>query len=322
MFAPTFRRILLLAALPALAPLLVEDDPVLLRWNLKAGEVLRYRLTMAQELTTSLPPDAGIENELAMVLRQEVREVAADGTGSIDFGYEAVRMQVGGDEPRSYDSTRTGEDAKANDVLLGEMFAPLLEVKLTMKLEPTGRVSGFEGIDAVLEQMLSAQEAKPATAEMLKGMFREEELRRMMEMNVFPEKALAKGDSWQREMDLELPMLGTLEIAIRNEFAGLEQRAGEPCARIALEAEIAFEATEAAADSPMKLSLGESAGTGSMLFGVAPGRVLESDFDMRMEMDATLPALEEDAGLPKTMKMKVHMAIRARLLGEGEPAFE
>lgn len=326
MFAPTSQR-LLLAALSALAPASIEDDPILLRWNLKSGEFLRYRVTMVQEMATSLPPEAGVEQEMAveqevaMVLRQEVREVAADGTASIDFGYEAVRIRVGGEEPRSYDSTRTGEDAKENDDSLSEMLAPLLEVKLAMKLEPTGRIAEIEGIEAVLKQMLSAGES-PAMEKMLKEMLREDNLRRMMEVNVFPEEALAEGDSWQRVVAQDLPMLGRLEFAIVNELAGLEQRAGEPCARIAMEAKIALEAGEPTADSPMKLSMAESTGTGTMLFGVAAGRLFENDFSVRMEIDAAFPALEDAADLPKTMRMSLGMALRTRLLEEGEPAFE
>lgn len=322
MLAP-LNRSLFLVALSTLALAPAQDAPVLLRWNLKVGEVLRYRMTVEQAMEMSVMPDAKMDQDMAMVLRQEVKQIGADGVATIDVSYEAVRMEVSGMASVSYDSTRTGEDTKKNDATLGEMFGPMLEVTLTMKLEPTGRISELKGVDAMLGKMLSSVgKQNPALEQMLKGGFGEEQLRKMFEANVFPEKPLAKGDSWTRDFVQEFPMLGTIKYVTENELAGVEERSGEPCARIAMEAKITLDPSGPSPEMPMKLSMDECKGTGTMYFAVRSGRLIENEFSATMDMDMSMPGAEEASGSPREMQMSLDLTQRMRLLGKDEPAFE
>src|SRR5689334_11251542 len=145
-----------LTALALLAPL-ADQDGVLLRWKWHAGDVLRYRMTMEASSESSMFPDMGMENTCAMVLRQEVKDVASDGSASIEFGYEAVRMEMNvGGETHSFDSTLTGDDAKSNDDELASLCGPMLEAKLHMTQAPNGRVSEISGAKELITKLMES----------------------------------------------------------------------------------------------------------------------------------------------------------------------
>lgn len=234
----------------------IHQDGIALRWRGKVGDVLRMRMTMTQTMKGSMMPQA-VESESAFVFRQEVEEVSPDGVGSLELEYEAVRMQVGGPAAMDYDSTRAGEEARKNDPKLAALFHPLLDATVHMKIEPSGRVTEIRGLEEALNEAFEGLET-PGMGEAFKQLFSENSLRRMVEVNVFPEKELAAGGTWQREIELEAPMLGTMVMAFENELVGTEERHGTDCARIAVTGEIKLELTDVDSPGPMEVSLADS----------------------------------------------------------------
>ena len=53
---------------------------------------------------------------------------------------------------------------------------------------------------------------------MLELLFSDDALGRMFEVNVFPEERLSVGDTWERAVEMEFPMLGTIELTYENEL--------------------------------------------------------------------------------------------------------
>lgn len=294
----------LLAALvlsPAEAP---GQEGVELRWRGKPGEVLRLRMDMLQTMTNSMMPDP-FESRTSFVTRQEVKEVSPEGVGSVDVAYEGIRMKAGGPAAMDYDSTR--KDGQGNDPRLATMFEPLLSADLHMKIDPTGHILEVAGFEHAFEGM---KETMPQMAESFEQMFGGDSLKRMLEVNVFPEKKLVVGDTWKRELEVEAPMLGTMSMRFENVFKGKETRAGTECARIEISGTIELgEVT-----GPFHMSLDDSSFDGTMFIDLSSGFLQESSVDTKMSF-----ALEA-GGTEMTMDMDMEQ--RMVRIGEKDPLFE
>src|SRR5688572_1394197 len=178
---------LLLAAMPARG---AGQDPVELRWRGKAGDALRYRMTQKQTIGMSMMPQP-TESETAFVFRQEVKELSSEGVGSLELEYEAVRLEVGGPQSMSYDSTRKGEETKKNDPDLAEMLEPILGARIRMKIDPSNHVVEIAGLAEAMDEAFDSLKASDG-GEAFKQLVNEENLRRMVEVTTFPEQALTE----------------------------------------------------------------------------------------------------------------------------------
>ncbi len=295
----------------------VLQEGVELRWRGQAGDVLRLRMTMTQTIENSLVSQA-FESESAFVFRQEVKEVSPEGTGSLDLEYEAIRMEAGAPgTTMDYDSTRKGEEAKKNDSTLAAMFKPILEATVHMKIEPSGRVSEIRGLKETMDEAFGGmEELAPGMGDMFKQMFSEDALRQMVEVNVFPEKKLAPGERWERNLEIDVPMLGTMTIAFENEFEGIEKKDGTDCARIALSGEIELEAGTVDTPVPMEVSLTDSDISGTMYFALDNGFLMGSTVQTAMDLDMSLQEGERE------LQMSFESEQRTVRLDEDDPLFD
>lgn len=316
----SMRSISLLTAVAVLAPLAGQDG-VKLRWQFKAGDVLRYRMTTEQSIEMSMMPGTTMENTIGFVLHEDVKEVAADGTASLDVGYEAMRVDVdtGMGTRMSFDSTLTGDDVKANDPMLTKVAKQMLEAKLHMKLEPSGHVGEIVGMKELLAKVTDDL-APDMTGQMLKRMFSEDSLRKMVEVNVFPDKALVLGDTWKRNFEQAAPPIGTLKFAVDNKLTGQEDHGGSSCAKIAMTTKMTLGSDDSSA-SAMSATMDESKGEGTMWFDTKRGRMVEVEqaWDMKMSFGKKSA---EGADDEHSMEMTSSVSTRLLLLGKDAPVFE
>lgn len=311
------RPISLFTALALLAPITARDG-VEIRWHFKAGDALRYRMMLEQTTEMSMMPEP-MNVSVGYVFREDVKEVAADGTASIDIAYEAVRMElnVGGD--MSFDSTLTGDAAKANEPKLAKMFKPMLEGKVHMKLEPSGRLSEMTGAKEMLAKVLENADGGSSNP-MFERMFSEDSMRKMFETNIFPEKALATGDTWKRDFDQPAPPLGAIKFAIDNKLEGQEQHGGNACAKISMLTKMTIVADDSAQLS-MHVKMDDSLGKGTMWFDTQNGRM--SELNQTMELKMSIGQGSEDAGSEDGgMQITSSVSTTMLLLGKDAPAFE
>ncbi len=311
-----FRSVALVGLLAAAAGAQkTSQAPVELRWHGKVGDVLRHRIVMTQSMENSMMPQ-GLESETSFVFRQEVKEVSPEGLGSLDVGYEAVRLDIRGPMSMSYDSTRKGEAAKQNNADLAAMLEPMLAVGFQMKVEPSGHIAEITGLEGTLDKAFD-QLRTPGLGEMFKQLFSQDSLRRMIEVNTFPARPLSAGDTWTRAMEVQAPMLGTLKLAIENELQGVEKRGDRECAKIAISGAAEFEG--GAEDSPVQVeaSMDDSNISGTMFFALDSGYLIESS--MRTSMDL-LMSFGQDGGMQVKMSMVTQQ--RTVRIGEEDPLFE
>lgn len=294
------------------------EDRVALRWKLATGESLRYRITQDQTIESEMIGE--ITNNSAFVIRQDVSAVATDGTADLELRYEAIRLENGGPAAMSYDSTLTGEAAKRNDSRLAKIFEPMLGAKLGMKLEPTGRVAALSGVDAMLADAFdglgTAQPGDPTA--MLKEMFTEDSMRKLVELNVFPTDAIEAGHAWNRTVEQKLPMFGSLKISLDNTFTGVEEHAGSRCAKISVAGTMSLEPSADQA-VPMELSIESPTISGVMYFALENGRLVEMLMDTTMDMHMSAGG---ESGKGFEMDMSISSSQRQVLIAKDAPFFE
>jgi len=315
------------AALFAALPLCVtSDETTTLKWHFTKGEVLRYRVLVEQETEMSIMPDAGMKIDMGMVLAETVRDVAADGTALLDMKYEALRMDS--DSPMMelhYDSTRTEASASNGASEFAKVFDAILKAKVQMKMDPSGHVTDISGIQEMLEQAASAMPGGqgPGSGEMIKQMFSEPAMRKMVEVNVFPGTALAVGATWQRSLEVPNAMVGTMKFSMDNKFLGVEEHAGQPCAKIEVGTKVALEkGPEAGGAMKFKVSMGESGGNATQWFGMKTGRLVEITMTTQMALQLSMPSPDEDPEHGMKMDSTTDITLHMLLLGKDEPAFE
>jgi len=289
-------------------------DGVELRWRGHVGDVLRLRMKMTQGIENSMLPQP-IESESTFVFRQEVKQLAGDGVGSIELDYEAFRMSITGPVTMEYDSTLKGEDAKRNDEQLAALFRPMLDATIHVKIEPDGHVREIGGLKEVMDEAFETlDEDGGGMGQMFQQMFSEDAMRGMLEVNVFPEDELAVGDTWSRSMDLDAPMLGKLTTGTESELAGIEERGGTRCAHIKVTGEI--ELDTAGVESPFEAELTDSDVEGTMYVEVASGYLVEATMETSVEIE-----LSDPSGSTK-VTVATETEQHTVRIGEDDPFFE
>lgn len=313
------RSVALLAVVALGANSTAIQDSVQLRLKFVVGESTRHRMTQSQSLETEMTGE--IESLSAFVVRQDVKAVADDGTATLGVSYEAMKMEIGGPASASYDSTRKGEDAKANDARLAKMLEPILAATVGLKMAPSGKVLEVTGAQEMLDQVFGAtpDTGPMSVMAMLKEMFNEDALRKMFELNVFPGEPLAPGAKWTRAFDQELPMLGRLKIEFENTFVGVETHADLRCAKIGITGKMTHAKGDEASPIPMEVSLASHSLEGAMFLSLDNGQLIESQIETTLDVHVAATGEAAD-GLE--MDMSMVLTQRMRLLGKDEPAFE
>ncbi|MSR62178.1 MAG: hypothetical protein EXS08_07015 [Planctomycetes bacterium] len=303
----TLQSALLLATLSLSAAPVRED--VELRWRGKVGDVQRHRSESKQEFKTPMGP---MTTTYAMVVRQEVKAVSPAGVGSLELRFEAFKISSAGMLPMDFDSTRSGEAAQQNPPDISGQFATLSAATVKLEIEPSGRVAKIEGLNEARDRAFGL--ARPAMAGMggpVRGLFSDEALKRLVEVNAFPPAKVAVGASWPRTQELKAEMLGTLKFTSENKLVGLEQRGAQACARIELSGEITLDSS---GGGGMSFTLDDSDYLGSALVALDSGYLLE--LSTKSVLDLAL-AMGENA-----QEMTVQTEQKIVALTAHAPAFE
>lgn len=326
-------RLALAAPLVALflsAP--TSPDSVHLAWKLKEGDVLRYRITQEMEQSITGPTEMEISNTTYIVMSQKVLTVRSDGVADIDVTYDAMKMHM--ETPMGamdFDSTRTGDDAKKNDEQLAHL-GKMVGSSFHMQLEPSGRVAELTGIPELLAKAFpdggSGNPMMGDMREMLKQSFGNDAIKKMIEVAVYPDKPISTGEHWNRSTSWELPMVGTLDIAMEFTLEGTEPQKGQDCAKIAVTDTISQNkakgpgANMLADKFDVDVSVSDSKGKGTLHFAPESGRMVKQVLSQNMEMNMSMRAKDSDKSAPAMqMGISVDMKTTTELLGKDEPVF-
>ena len=95
---------------------IASAQPLTLRYKWTKGEEVKYRVTQQTTATFSGLPNGmanmNVETTVAQVIRSVVKDVAPDGTATVEQVYESIRMDINSPMVRLRPSTARTEMAR------------------------------------------------------------------------------------------------------------------------------------------------------------------------------------------------------------------
>jgi hypothetical protein len=273
-----------------------------------------------------------VGSSVSQVITEKVKSVAADGVATLDCTWEAVKMHVGmpmgGD--MEFDSTQPGGADKAPAALKG--FASLPGTSFQVEMKPSGEVASIHGITEAMKKVFTSDDPQMRMMkDMMERSFNDDSMRRSFETAVLPEKPVAVGGKWGRDTEFDLQKIGKLKAHFDYTYAGMEDQAGSPCAKVDTKYTMSMGAGKAdmssmpgAENFDIDFSMDDASGEGAIYFSADKGRLVRSSTTTDMDMNMTMKPKGQDKGEEGKMEMAIRVNLKSTvaLLGADDPAFE
>lgn len=197
--------IILLSLIIAAFPSAAFGEAVLLRLNVKPGQIYRMSLSTSQKTTMDMPDqkmDVVQSSDLRVVYT--VDRVEPDGTIDLTCVYEAIRARI---KSSFMDAAFDSSAPKKADPSLAKIFKPMVGARLQVCMASNGRVLETKGIKELVSKSTASM-----TPQQRKNM--EKWISGQLTSNLvggvdeYSEKPVHPGDSWttQSVVDVSFPV--------------------------------------------------------------------------------------------------------------------
>lgn len=289
---------------------------VTLRFRPDVGAELAMRQEIRQDGVVELGP-LGRQNfasEMTIEATQRILEAASADGRRVEQTVDRVAMVVrqGAQEVLSMDSANE-EPASAG----GAPVAAMVGHAFVIEMDALGRPVAVEGADSLLEGMESGGEESQKATVFLRQVFNDDSLLQMMQsaLPALPEGPVSPGTRWDHQAQIDNPLLGAILVDSRYAFEGLDEVAGEACARVTVELDMEIDIDALLAQLSGRMGGGMKAtadvdrveSTGSMCVALADGVTLVSEMAPQMGMTMHL---EAEGQQPIKMKMSLKQTVR------------
>jgi hypothetical protein len=280
--------ILLALLLPASATAQIK-----LAWQFKKGDRFFVRETTAVQQTIKIM-DAETRQELeeTRLSRFAVLKTEKDGSVVLDQIIQSVKIKHSGEGPDI--------DIRVLKQLEGAIFQ--------VTLDSRGQVAKLTGYDELLKKIAKND---PLNTRLVRSLMTDASFKVALAslFGFVPEKAVAKGDSWERKSLLPLGLLGDITLDDHYTLDDLEE-AGK-IAKVAALSKGAYAPPRKAPGPALKISGGEIRllkSSGTLHFDAARGRLLSSVVTSRLE--GTLQVTVRDAAVTMQFEQDANRNIR------------
>jgi hypothetical protein len=310
-------------------PATMADEPgVQLAHRWRAGETIPFIMVnqIRQNMAITMDAqDAPAMPETKMTIdqrltgRQEVLEVAEDGTARVRLHYDTLQMDLSSPMmSMSWDSEEEPVEGDATAAELEQSLRPMLENPLTLEITRQGKLLSAEGLEAMAEAMAGAA---GANAQALGGVD-DASLEQMLQQAFFPLPAepVAPGDTWSDRQEVPIPfvggvLIGDIEYTLEGVADGLAQvdLAGTYAYQPSDEPNAFSQMMSSMGDVEMEMSIESGSFGGALTFDVDNGRydLLRSTVVMAMTMKIT-PGPDAAEGMPK-LRMALDMEVESEV---------
>lgn len=230
------------AAVAALASSALADEG--LKWVWTKGQSINYKNSTDANVDLITPQGPMKQTvSMTMVMNLAVKEVAEDGTATIETKYTSAKidMEVPMMGKMSYDSSSKENDENNPMSAIGQA----LNKSFTMVVEPSGKIRSVKGLADLMGDLGQ-----------MGPMFSEEAMKANLEQSfyVLPDKPAAKGDTWTRTSEQE-------PLKMENVYT-LNSVSGNS-AEIGVDVKVSLSTDEVMG---MKVTLDEGKGKGTITF--------------------------------------------------------
>ena len=251
----------------------------LLRWKLKPGEKLGYRVEQEMKMfSISGGTDTEMKMTSTMDIVWDVKAVDADGNASLGQTISRVQLTMER-EPfgeLKYDSN--SEEILTNPILqrMATMYDSLVGNEWTLTMSPTGQTSEVK----LPEKLLATLRSNPQLAGMVGGGEKMLETLANQSGVVLPDEPVSEGTSWQHVNTMDMPF-GRMIMNLAMTYNGTEARAGRQYAKIVIKPEMKIEPK---ADAAITVEVDHSEANGILYFDAAAGRIARTSTNTDLEM--------------------------------------
>ena len=219
-------RVVALAAVVFVAGSSTAQAQKLIRWKFTSGQTTRYLVEQEQSQNIKIG-DTAITMTVTVKINmtQKVDAVDSQGVASVTQTIDRMQMKMspppGTDQGVDYDSD-SPKPAEGIAAVLAPMIEALVKKPFTMKIDPRGQVTEMKLPAGLTEALAKAGGS-------MQGMFSEDALKQMtgQGMLALAEKPVAQGDTWPREVTVDMPMLGTMKTTTKYRYEGTEKARGQ-----------------------------------------------------------------------------------------------
>ena len=287
-------------ALVAFSVAQVAQADTKLRWKFTKGEKTSYEIGMdiAQDMKLGDMPLSVKVNQV-MNMTWEVKDVADDGTATLNQTIDRVRMEMvlpqPNQEPIRYDSD--AKEKPAGSEMLSRIYDAMIGKPFVIKMTPLGKVVDFKAPEAVLAAFKNSP--MPGGG----NMFSEEGLKQMISQSVppLPEEAVSKGTTWEQSSAMQAPPFGKQVTKTEYKYAGPEELDGKKVDKIDVSMDLKFEATD---DSQAKIKLKDAEAGGEIFWDNTAGHPVESRITSSMTLEIEVGGNSIEQAVTTKMKMK------------------
>lgn len=281
---------LALLVLLATAPPAAAAEP--LRWKFTKGQTHNY--TVSQSMKTKSQINGQMVETTStqkMTMTWEIKDVDAQGNASMEQTIRRVVMEIGSPQGNVQVDTGSKEEPQGPAAQLKAMFGALVGSPIKVKMSPRGEFS-----DVVIDPKMF--ETFKNMGGPMGNMFNEKSLKEMTTQAtlVLPEKALARGDSWNSTKKLELP-LGTM---VMDNTYTLESPAPSGAEKIGVKVKMEIQPKP---ESPFEIKIGSQDVAGGYEFDNKAGVLAASNVQQKVQMLIKVQGMEITQDLENSVSM-------------------
>jgi hypothetical protein len=252
------------------------EAQTLLRWKFSPGQKLNHTLSLDSSTSMNFAGQA-IETTVALTVDSvwTIDRVDPLGTAEITQTFPRVRMKMVSPVLGSTDVDTASETAAASPAAKG--LKSITQSKVTLSMNSQGETANVQvvGLDG-----------KPVVAaELVAGMFGKDGIASIISQSTYPlpKDPLAKGATWSRTLDMDVPMLGKASSTTTLTLAGPAQVSGKSLEQVNLDTTMAIN-PKSAANPLAQITIKEQSDKGAFYFDKAAGRFSHSESVQTMKM--------------------------------------
>jgi hypothetical protein len=205
----------------------------------------------------------------------------------LEFESAEVDVTMNGKPVVNLDTKAEAGPAESNPAIAG--FRQVIGAKIKFQLDESNRVEKVEGIKEFSAKASTGTNPQGRAA--MQSMFNEDYFKQMVDFQrSLPPNPVKKGDSWPLKTELNVPVLGAMNIDVTYTFSGWEEREKRKCAIIDFAGTMSSKGGAAAAPAQgmnMKLESGKL--SGKTWFDSELGHPVETSIDQDMVLHMTMP---------------------------------
>ena len=272
-----------------------------LRWKFKEGEKLHYSMDQKMQMKMNIQGmEIEINNTQATDMTWAVLEVSEDGKHKMTQTIDRIRFKMDNPMfPVEYDSKEGKEIEGPLGQILGPLFTAMVGAEIELSMNGQGEVSDLK----LPEKLAKVMQSNPALAQM-GSMFTEEGLKNMMSQSgaALPKESVSKGDTWDKKIEMKMPLIGTMKTSMAFTYLGPDTREGKKFEKIGLKAELAIEPTPG---GMIQLAIKSQDMKGTIYFDNTAGRMSISLIKQNTVMEVTAGGQTFEQTIEQTITVKL-----------------